>query len=79
MKSSTAHSRHSSTRSERGGARGGQGGRRAAQGDREGARRIKVISDDALNYLRERTFRQGFKAQFVAVDREGCALVAEHC
>jgi type I restriction enzyme R subunit len=39
--------------------------------------RIKAISADALDYLRERTFPQGFKAQFVAVDREGCALVAE--
>ena len=39
--------------------------------------RIRAISEDALSYLRERTFPQGFKAQFVAVDREGCALVAE--
>jgi type I restriction enzyme R subunit len=39
--------------------------------------RIKAISADALDYLRTRTFPQGFKAQFVAVDREGCALVAE--
>lgn len=39
--------------------------------------RIEAIAKDALDYLRRRTFPQGFKAQFVAVDREGCALVAE--
>jgi type I restriction enzyme R subunit len=39
--------------------------------------RIKVISEDALRYLEERTFPQGFKAQLVSVDREACALVAE--
>lgn len=39
--------------------------------------RIEAISADALKYLKERTFPQGFKAQFVAVDRESCALVAE--
>jgi type I restriction enzyme R subunit len=43
----------------------------------KGEKRIKAISEDALKYLQERTFPQGFKAQFVAVDREGCALVAE--
>jgi type I restriction enzyme R subunit len=43
----------------------------------KGEKRIEAISEDALKYLRERTFPQGFKAQFVAVDREGCALVAE--
>lgn len=43
----------------------------------KGPERIKAISADALDYLRARTFPQGFKAQFVAVDREGCALVAE--
>jgi type I restriction enzyme R subunit len=41
------------------------------------SQRIEVVSEDALKYLQERTFPQGFKAQFVAVDREGCALVAE--
>ena len=39
--------------------------------------RIRVIAEDALQYLSERTFPQGFKAQFVALDREACALVAE--
>ncbi len=39
--------------------------------------RIKAIAEDALKYLRERTFPQGFKAQFVAVDRAGCAVLAE--
>jgi type I restriction enzyme R subunit len=39
--------------------------------------RIKAITADALTYLREHTFPQGFKAQFVAVDREACAMVAE--
>jgi type I restriction enzyme R subunit len=39
--------------------------------------RIKAITADALTYLRERTFPQGFKAQFVTVDREACAMVAE--
>jgi type I restriction enzyme R subunit len=39
--------------------------------------RIKAITADALGYLRERTFPQGFKAQFVAVDREACAMAAE--
>jgi type I restriction enzyme, R subunit len=39
--------------------------------------RIAAIAKDALTYLHERTLPQGFKAQFVAVDREGCALVAE--
>jgi type I restriction enzyme R subunit len=39
--------------------------------------RIQAVAADTLDYLRQRTFPQGFKAQFVAVDREGCALVAE--
>jgi type I restriction enzyme, R subunit len=39
--------------------------------------RIAAIAADAHTYLEERTFPQGFKAQFVAVDREGCALAAE--
>ena len=39
--------------------------------------RVQTIAADALEYLREHTFPQGFKAQFVAVDREACALVAE--
>jgi type I restriction enzyme R subunit len=39
--------------------------------------RIEAVAADALQYLRERTFPQGFKAQFVALDREGCALVAD--
>jgi type I restriction enzyme R subunit len=40
-------------------------------------KRIKPITADALAYLRERTFPQGFKAQLVAVDREACAIFAE--
>jgi type I restriction enzyme, R subunit len=43
----------------------------------KGPDRIEAISDDALTYLQERTYPQGFKGQFVAVDREGCAFVAE--
>jgi type I restriction enzyme, R subunit len=43
----------------------------------KGLARIEAVAVDALAYLRERTFPQGFKAQFVAVDREGCALVAD--
>jgi type I restriction enzyme, R subunit len=39
--------------------------------------RVEAVAADALEYLREHTFPQGFKAQFVAVDRNGCALVAE--
>lgn len=39
--------------------------------------RIRAVAEDAVDCLRQRTFPQGFKAQFVAVDREGCALVAE--
>jgi type I restriction enzyme, R subunit len=39
--------------------------------------RVKAIAEDALVYLNEHTFPQGFKAQFVAVDREACALVAD--
>jgi type I restriction enzyme R subunit len=39
--------------------------------------RVKAIAGDAVAYLRERTEPQGFKAQFVAVDREACALYAE--
>jgi type I restriction enzyme R subunit len=39
--------------------------------------RVEAVSADALQYLREHTFPQGFKAQFVAVDRDGCALVAD--
>ncbi|MGH3114746.1 MAG: type I restriction enzyme subunit R domain-containing protein, partial [Gaiellaceae bacterium] len=42
-----------------------------------GPARIEAVAMDALEYLRERTFPQGFKAQFVAVDREGCALLAD--
>jgi len=40
-------------------------------------RRVEAVVSDALSYLREHTFPQGFKAQFVAVDREACALVAD--
>jgi len=39
--------------------------------------RVEAVVADALEYLGERTFPQGFKAQFVAVDREACALAAE--
>jgi type I restriction enzyme R subunit len=39
--------------------------------------RVEAIADDAVKYLREHTEPQGFKAQFVAVDREACALYAE--
>ena len=39
--------------------------------------RVKAVAADALGYLRQHTFPQGFKAQFVAVDREACALVAD--
>lgn len=39
--------------------------------------RIAAIAADAANYLRDHTAPQGFKAQFVAVDREACVLYAE--
>jgi type I restriction enzyme, R subunit len=39
--------------------------------------RVDAVAADALDYLREHTFPQGFKAQFVAVDRNACALVAD--
>jgi len=39
--------------------------------------RVEAVAADALLYLREHTFPQGFKAQFVAVDRDACALVAD--
>jgi type I restriction enzyme, R subunit len=39
--------------------------------------RVEAVVGDALVYLRDHTFPQGFKAQFVAVDREACALVAD--
>lgn len=39
--------------------------------------RVAAIAEDAIEYLRTHTFPRGFKAQFVAVDREGCALIAD--
>ena len=43
------------------------------------AERVEAIVADATDYLAKHTAPQGFKAQFVAVDREACALVAEEC
>lgn len=39
--------------------------------------RVAAVAADTADYLRLRTAPSGFKAQFVAVDREACALIAE--
>lgn len=42
-----------------------------------GDKRVTAIADDAKDVLETRTVPQGFKAQFVAIDREACVQYAE--
>src|SRR5437660_1487251 len=44
----------------------------------KGPKRVSAVAADITKYLSERTIPQGFKAQLVAVDREACALYAQH-